>query len=144
MGTGDDRINYLSSSKGSGKYANARPRRRIAVNDAVYLTAYVMLPLLRKMHSVGIIHRDVKPSNVVKRSDSTENLFCMVDFGLSKSIDTNAQKPCYRVERPSADFRGTSMYASVRVHQLREYSPRDDIWSLMYVFCDLASGGLPW
>mmetsp|Transcript_24326 Transcript_24326/g.67334 ORF Transcript_24326/g.67334 Transcript_24326/m.67334 type:complete len:820 (-) Transcript_24326:159-2618(-) len=194
MGNEDVRMNSLSSSKGSSKDSDARPRRRIAVNDAVYLTAHVMLPLLRKMHSVGIIHRDVKPSNVVKRSDSTENLFCMVDFGLSKSIvvphnselanpkqswkgstwmgdlpgssgprfellspdraanasacDNNknayAQKPCYRVERRTADFRGTSMYASVRVHQLREYSPRDDIWSLLYVFCDLASGGLPW
>ena len=36
------------------------------------------------------------------------------------------------------------MYASVRVHQSKDYSPRDDMWSLMYVFCDLASGGLPW
>jgi hypothetical protein len=43
-----------------------------------------------------------------------------------------------------ADFRGTSMYASVPVHQLQDYSPRDDMWSLLYVFCDLVSGGLPW
>lgn len=52
--------------------------------------------------------------------------------------------PCYRKKRLKADFRGTSMYASVRVHQLNDYCPRDDIWSLLYVFCDLASGGLPW
>lgn len=36
------------------------------------------------------------------------------------------------------------MYASVRVHQLKDYCPRDDMWSLLYVFCDLVSGGLPW
>lgn len=36
------------------------------------------------------------------------------------------------------------MYASLRVHQLRDYARRDDVWGLMYVFCDIVSGGLPW
>lgn len=36
--------------------------RRIHVEDAVYLTADVFLPLLQRMHAVGMIHRDVKPS----------------------------------------------------------------------------------
>ena len=138
--------------------------RRVQVRDAVYLTARMMLPLLRQMHEVGIVHRDVKPSNVVKRGLKD---FCMVDFGLSKSIVVPKESPYsdqehpwtgkdwihppsqsgeghFRKERESADFRGTSMYASVRVHQLKDYCPRDDLWSLLYVFCDLVSGGLPW
>jgi serine/threonine protein kinase len=164
--------------------SNSTTTRRISISDAVYLTATVMLPLLERMHQVGIVHRDVKPSNCVKRGVQGKD-FAMVDFGLSKSIivpkdsphadadhpwtnanagtdaggeldnANNANKnwirpPNYkgqghfRKERPTADFRGTSMYASVRVHQLKDYSPRDDMWSLMYVFCDLVSGGLPW
>jgi len=149
--------------------------RRIALQDAVYLCGEVMLPLLQRMHHVGIVHRDVKPSNCVRSGSSDGNVslnscrdFCLVDFGLSKSIvvpETSSLadkehpwpadrewlrplnykgKATYRKERSKADFRGTSIYASLRVHQERDYSPRDDIWSLMYVFCDLVSGGLPW
>ena len=145
-------------------WATKNITRRISVQDAVYLTANMMLPLLQRMHEVGIVHRDVKPSNCVKRGLKD---FLMVDFGLSKSIvvpkDSTLSDPDhpwkgsdwirspshsgeghYRKERASAEFRGTSMYASVRVHQLKDYCPRDDMWSLMYVFCDLVSGGLPW
>ena len=57
------------------------------------------------------------------------------------NVDTEG---CIRTERESADFRGTSMYASLRVHQGKDHCPRDDIWGLLYVFCDLVSGGLPW
>ena len=103
-----------------------------------------------------------------------ERGFKLVDFGLSKSFvvpkessyadqehvwdgpwdcppsDKNEgqytlrPQGCIRKERNGAEFRGTSMYASLRVHQLEDFCRRDDIWGLMYVFCDLVTGGLPW
>jgi tau tubulin kinase len=142
--------------------------RRININDAIYLCADVLLPLLKTMHEAGFIHRDVKPSNCVRVSTSSDNKrFVLVDFGLSKSfvvpVDSSLADPSrpwtkpwsgggsllpksavLRRERPNADFRGTSMYASLRVHQNKDYCRRDDLWSLWYVFCDFISGGLPW
>jgi serine/threonine protein kinase len=150
--------------------------RRIKLDDAVYLCADVILPLLQSMHDCGMIHRDVKPSNCVRNgTDESDKTFKLVDFGLSKSFVVPKNSPfadtrltwnkvwhvqdngrnnevdnsvmavgCMRKARPTADFRGTSMYASLRVHQGYDYCRRDDIWGLMYVFCDLVSGGLPW
>lgn len=155
---------------------SADRKRRLSVKDAVFLCSNVLLPLLRSMHDIGIVHRDVKASNVVKRDgrSSTDTTFALVDFGLSRQITaaysmsakdvnhvwkgSNWMRPVryippaddgqpevyYKQERTKAEFRGTSMYASPRVHQLRDHCARDDMWSLMYVFCDLVAGGLPW
>jgi serine/threonine protein kinase len=157
-------------TQSSSTAVDAATTRRMSIRDVIELTADIMLPLLRSIHEVGVVHRDVKPSNCVRkleRADCKE--FCMVDFGLSKSIivpedseladkehlwdeskpwmkplNYSGTKACFRQERTKADFRGTSMYASLRVHQGKDYCPRDDMWSLLYVFCDLVSGGLPW
>lgn len=64
--------------------------------------------------------------------------------GSGNGSNAFSSKGCMRKERPVADFRGTSMYASLRVHQGCDHCRRDDLWGLMYVFCDLVSGGLPW
>jgi len=52
---GDDKE---STGLGPGEKAP----RRLSIEDAVYLVADVMLPLLKAMHEVGMVHRDVKPS----------------------------------------------------------------------------------
>ena len=55
----------LGGADGSGttlSLLGGRIPRRLSVEDAVYLVADVMLPLLKAMHDVGIVHRDVKPS----------------------------------------------------------------------------------
>ena len=41
-------------------------------------------------------------------------------------------------------FRGTSSYASPHAHDKEDQCPRDDIYSLFFVFLDLICGKLPW
>lgn len=41
---------------------------------------------LATLHSRGIIHRDIKPQNIMIRNDSGE--FVLIDFGLARSLET--------------------------------------------------------
>lgn len=49
-----------------------------------------------------------------------------------------------RTERDTADFRGTTVYASPFVHSGHDQCPRDDLFSAIHVFLDLVLGDLPW
>lgn len=97
-----------------------------------------MLKCVQFLHEHGIIHRDIKPSNFIYRDPTC----VIVDFGLARRVhDENGQ---LKVERSSADFRGSSLYASVRAHRLQDLSRKDDLFSLMFVILDFITNILPW
>jgi serine/threonine protein kinase len=112
----------------------------VALPAAVYLTRQ-MLACIRAIHERGFIHRDIKPANFVRR-DRTGTEFCIIDFGLAKLYRDKSGN--IRPKRATADFRGTTTYASLNVHLGEDQCPRDDLFSLIFVFCDLVCGKLPW
>lgn len=112
----------------------------IHIVPATYL-AIQMLRCIKLFHNHGYIHRDIKPSNFVRSSrDSTS--FHMVDFGIAKQYREKDGR--IKEKRKVAEFRGTTMYASVNLHDNQDQAPRDDCWSLIYVYIDLICGKLPW
>jgi serine/threonine protein kinase/tetratricopeptide (TPR) repeat protein len=88
---------------------------------------------LGKAHESGIVHRDVKPANILVTKDG---LAKVVDFGLAK-LATQA-----RLTRAGTTL-GTAMYMSPEQARGEETDERSDIWSLGVVLYEMAAGRPP-
>ncbi|EGZ08853.1 hypothetical protein PHYSODRAFT_524024 [Phytophthora sojae] len=106
-----------------------------------------MLDCIEAFHRHGYVHRDIKASNfalsaIPERNPMKQARYYIIDFGLSRQhIGEDRQ---VLPARPVAEFRGTSMYASLSSHRRQELGPKDDLWSWFYLVLDFLRGELPW
>src|SRR4029078_13340900 len=66
-------------------------RARFRVADAVG-AALQVCEALKAAHAVGVLHRDVKPGNVIVVREGDVERVKLVDFGTSKPTDPGAEK----------------------------------------------------
>jgi serine/threonine protein kinase/dipeptidyl aminopeptidase/acylaminoacyl peptidase len=119
--------------------------RRLKLSEALDIAAQIAAAL-SAAHAVGIIHRDVKPENIMLRKDGYAKL---LDFGLAKPterqaslVDTEAQTQMLVNTSPGLVM-GTVSYMSPE--QARGYAldARTDIWSLGCVLYEMVAGRVP-
>ncbi|KAF4316589.1 hypothetical protein BBO99_00008532 [Phytophthora kernoviae] len=105
-----------------------------------------MLDCIEAFHRHGYVHRDIKASNFAlsanDRNPAKNPRYYIIDFGLSRQHIGEDRKAL--PARPVAEFRGTSMYASLSSHRRQELGPKDDLWSWFYLVMDFLRGELPW
>jgi hypothetical protein len=113
--------------------AKAVGRGPLAIDRALAIGEQLARALAHA-HAHGIIHRDVKPSNVILRPDGTPVL---MDFGLAREEGSSA------LTRTGA-FLGTAHYmAPEQVEHARESDHRADIYSLGATLHELLTGAPP-
>jgi hypothetical protein len=89
---------------------------------------------LHEAHQLGIIHRDVKPSNCFLEADGRVKVG---DFGLAKSLATNT-----RLTGTGA-FLGTPLYASPEQVRAEKLTPQTDVYSVAATLYYLLVGKAP-
>nr|CDS33579.1 tau tubulin kinase 1 [Hymenolepis microstoma] len=145
----NESYNYIVMTLQGRNLADLRRSTRrgyFSISTTVRL-ARQMLSAIENIHSVGFLHRDVKPSNfalgtgIGPGSVSPRNIV-MLDFGLARQYTTTSGE--LRSPRPVAGFRGTVRYASANAHLNKELGRQDDLWSLYYMLAEFITGELPW
>jgi len=102
---------------------------------------------LSSTHAVGIIHRDIKPDNIMLRHDG---IVKVLDFGLAKlsrerqTFESDSMAPTQNfINTAFGMVLGTAHYMSPEQTRGMELDARTDIWSLGCVLYEMISGRQP-
>ncbi len=90
---------------------------------------------LNYAHEKGFVHRDVKPDNILLRSDGSSAL---TDFGIARALDAAP-----RVTRTGAIV-GTPHYMSPEQARGKQIDGRSDLYALGIVLYELLTGRVPY
>ncbi|MDB4915860.1 MAG: hypothetical protein JWM95_3504, partial [Gemmatimonadetes bacterium] len=137
-GTAEDGSPFLVMEKLEGRDLDALLRERRSLEPRTVLrVARQVARALEKAHAAGIIHRDVKPSNVFLCEPEDEVIVKLLDFGIARSTT-----------QPSGTASGTAVgtpaYMSPeQIVGSTSIDARTDVWALGVLTFECLTGRRP-
>ncbi len=97
---------------------------------------YEILMSLRDIHAHGIVHHDLKPQNIMFRSDGG---LALIDFGISTRLHTDPKQPVLGTE----SIVGTPHYMSPEQCEGEQGDHRSDLYSTGAILYEMLTGAKP-
>jgi serine/threonine protein kinase/Tol biopolymer transport system component len=133
IGEAEDGALFIAMAFYAGETLRDRiGRRPLPAGEALDVAAQIAAALARA-HAQGIVHRDVKPANVILTADQQVKL---LDFGVARLEDQS------RLTRAGAAM-GTTAYISPEQFFGEPAGPQADVWSLGVVLYEMVAGRIP-
>ncbi len=132
LGVADDHV-YLAMEYFPGGDLRSRMRGPLPWRDALVYVRQ-LAAALGALHDIGVLHRDVKPGNVLLRGDGSA---AFIDFGLARQLDLESD-----ITGNGAIF-GTPHYMSPEQGHGLTLDGRSDIYSLGIVLHEMLTGAKP-
>ena len=108
-------------------------RGRLGVREALEIAAEIARAL-SFAHEHGLVHRDVKPQNVLLNGDGATKV---TDFGIARAIDVETGMT------QTGTVLGSSSYIAPEQASGQPVDPRTDVYSLGVVLYELLTGDVP-
>jgi len=126
-------VYYLAQEFIPGGTLRERMMRSMSVAETLDVMRDVALGLAYA-HEKGVVHRDVKPANVLFRANGTAVL---ADFGIAKAMNSNT------MATQAGNSIGTPHYMSPEQARAEKVDGRSDLYSLGAMMFELLTGAPP-
>lgn len=140
-----DKLPFMATELIDGVTLRDYARKPIKLREMLDIAIQIASALVAA-HEAGIVHRDIKPDNIMVRRDGYVKV---LDFGLAKPIETlfgsgeSEAQTMALVKTERGALMGTVSYMSPEQARGAELDARTDIWSLGAVLYELVTGHTP-
>ncbi|HEX8782658.1 MAG TPA: protein kinase [Steroidobacteraceae bacterium] len=112
----------------------ARIQRGVSEEEALHYVSQIAAAL-QVVHEAGLVHRDLKPPNVMLRDNDS---VALIDFGLARSMDAST------ISTRTGVLLGSPYYMSPEQAQGDGLDARSDFYSLGVICYELLTGQKPY
>ena len=133
FGVADDHA-HIAMEYIAGGDLRSRIEGGMPITDAINCTRQIA-SAIAALHELGILHRDLKPGNIMLRNDGT---VALIDFGLARGARLDSSS-----DNAEGEIFGTPYYMSPEQGHGNNVDERSDIYSLGIVFYEMLTGSVP-